>query len=363
MRRRESLLALLALSARLPAEAQSLGVQPRPLSFPADFGAHPDTRIEWWYLTGALSPTQSDSSKPSYGFQLTFFRVRTAVSEQHPSRFAAKQLLMAHAALTDLKAGRLRHDQQVARMGFGLAEAAEQDTDVKLHGWRLLRHAGTGSYRAELHSQRANFALALELNTTQALLLQGQQGYSRKGPDLDAASHYYSQPQLAVQGLLTLDGRSQQVQGKAWLDHEWSNHLLGKEAVGWDWAGINLHDGSALTVFRLRRADGSVSWAGGSYRAPAQAARIFSPSEVRMVPGRIWPSARTGGRYPMAWHIITPVGAFELRSLLDDQELDARGSTATVYWEGLSELLDARGSRVGLGYLEMTGYAEPLHLS
>lgn len=328
MRRRESLLALLALSARLPAEAQSLGVQPRPLSFPADFGAHPDTRIEWWYLTGALSAAPSDRTIPSYGFQLTFFRLRTAVSEQHPSRFAAKQLLMAHAALTDLKAGRLRHDQSVARAGFGLAEAAEQDTDVKLHGWRLKRDAGTGSYRAELHSERANFALALDLNTTQALLLQGQQGYSRKGPD-DAASHYYSEPQLAVQGVLTLDGRSQPVQGKAWLDHEWSNHLLGRQAVGWDWAGINLHDGSALTVFRLRRADGSASWAGGSFRAPSQAVRIFSASEVRMVPGRIWPSARTGGRYPVAWHIITPVGAFELRSLLDDQELDARGSTAT----------------------------------
>lgn len=362
MRRRDSLLALLALSARGPAQARSLGVQPRALRFPADFGAHPDTRIEWWYLTGALSVAPSGLADPSYGFQLTFFRLRTAVSEQHPSRFAAKQLLLAHAALTDLKAGRLRHDQRVARTGFGLAEAAEADTDVKLRGWQLLRDAGTGSYRAELHSESAHFTLALDLNTTQALLLQGQQGYSRKGPD-DAASHYYSEPQLAAKGELTLDGRNLPVQGKAWLDHEWSNHLLGKEAVGWDWAGINLHDGSALTVFRLRRADGSVSWAGGSYRARGQAARIFSTGEVRMVPGRIWPSARTGGRYPVAWQIITPVGAFELRSLLDDQELDARASTATVYWEGLSELLDASGLRVGLGYLEMTGYAERMGLS
>ena len=363
MRRRDSLLALLALGARVPAHARSLGVQPRPLSFPADFGAHPDTRIEWWYLTGALSATPADLANPGYGFQLTFFRLRTAVSEQHPSRFAAKQLLMAHAALTDLKAGRLRHDQAVARTGFGLAEAAEPDTDVKLRGWRLTRDASTGSYRAELHSERANFALTLNLNTTQALLLQGQQGYSRKGPDPDAVSHYYSEPQLAAQGVLTLDGSSQPVQGKAWLDHEWSNQVLGKEAVGWDWAGINLNDGAALTVFRLRRADGSVLWAGGSYRAPGQAVRNFSTREVRMVPGRIWPSARTGGRYPVAWRIDTPVGAFQLRSLLDDQELDARASTATVYWEGLSELLDASGSRVGLGYLEMTGYAGRMGLS
>ena len=45
---------------------------------------------------------------------------------------------------------------------------------------------------------------------------------------------------------------------------------------------------------------------------------------------------------------------------LDAQELDSRASTGTVYWEGLSELLDARGRRIGRGYLEMTGYAAPI---
>lgn len=362
MNRRDCLLALSTLFATMPARTQPLGVQRRALRFPADFGSHPDTRIEWWYLTGALSPASSDPSTPSYGFQLTFFRVRTAVSDQHPSRFAAKQLLMAHAALTDLKAGRLRHGQRVARTGFGLAEVAEQDTDMNLHGWRLKRNRVSNSYRAELQSDAARFALALDLRTTQGLLLQGQAGYSRKGPELDAASHYYSEPQLAAQGLLTLDGQSQPVHGKAWLDHEWSNHLLGNDAVGWDWTGINLVDGGALTVFRLRRADASVYWAGGSYRAPGQAVRVFLPSDVRMTAGRVWVSPRTGGRYPVAWRINTPAGAFELRSLLDDQELDARSSTGNVYWEGISELLDASGRRIGLGYLEMTGYAGALRL-
>lgn len=362
MRRRESLLALLALGARLPAQAQSRGVQPRPLRFPADFGAHPDTRIEWWYLTGALWPTGSDTGTPAYGFQLTFFRIRTQVSEQHASRFAAKQLLMAHAALSDLRAGRARHDQRVARTGFDLAEALETDTDVKLHAWRLHRDAAANSYHALLRSDAARFAIDLQLGATQEVLLQGEGGYSRKGPETDAASHYYSEPQLAVRGQLTLDGRSQSMHGKAWLDHEWSNHLLGKQAVGWDWAGINLDDGAALTVFRLRRADGSVHWAGGSYRAPGQVVRNFQPGQVHMRPTRSWTSARTQASYPMVWHISTPLGEFELRSLLDDQEIDARTSTGNVYWEGLSELLDAGGHRVGLGYLEMTGYASDLTL-
>jgi predicted secreted hydrolase len=51
-----------------------------------------------------------------------------------------------------------------------------------------------------------------------------------------------------------------------------------------------------------------------------------------------------------------------VRALLDAQELDSRSSTGTVYWEGLSDLLDAEGQRVGRGYLEMTGYAQRLVL-
>jgi predicted secreted hydrolase len=358
MRRRDCLLSMSSLLTMPPA----LAVQAPAMRFPRDFGSHPETRIEWWYLTGALRPVGAEPNKASFGFQLTFFRIRTQVSQQHPSRFAARHLLMAHAALTDLSAGRTRHDQRIARIGFGLAEAAEADTDVQLRGWRLHRDADLKRYRAVWRSAAGLFALDLQLDATQKVLLQGQDGYSRKGREPDAYSLYYSEPQLAVQGLLTLDGRRQAVQGKAWLDHEWSDKLLCSDAVGWDWAGINLDDGGALTVFRLRRADGSVAWAGGSYRTPGQAVRNFEPAEVRMRPGRVWTSARTNARYPLVWQISTPLGEFELRSLLDDQELDARASTGNVYWEGLSELLDASGRRIGLGYLEMTGYAGALQL-
>ena len=112
------------------------------------------------------------------------------------------------------------------------------------------------------------------------------QGYSRKGPDPGQASHYVTEPQLGVTGQIRIAGRSTDVQGRAWLDHEWSDQLLHPDAVGWDWIGINLADGSALTAFRLRRADGSALWAGGSWRAPGQAVRIFDADAVRFRPGR-----------------------------------------------------------------------------
>jgi predicted secreted hydrolase len=193
-------------------------------------------------------------------------------------------------------------------------------------------------------------------------MLQGDAGLSRKGPEVEQASYYYSEPQLATQGRLTLQGRSFDVQGTAWLDHEWSDAYLHPDAAGWDWIGMNLFDGSALMAFRIRRRDGSALWAGGSMRGPDGRLRVFGPNDLQFEAEGTWTSPRTRAVYPTRWRIRTPVGAFSVRALLDDQELDSRGSTGAIYWEGLSELLDAQGRSVGRGYLELTGYAQALRL-
>jgi predicted secreted hydrolase len=359
MQRRAWLLGmLLPMNVRLPAAASE--IQPRTLVFPVDFGAHPGARIEWWYATGALEA----ESLRKFGFQLTFFRTRGDVADDHPSRFAAKQLVLAHAAVTDLAARRLRHDQRIARAGFDIARAFEGDTLVSLRDWELRREGppDRSTYHARLHGDNAGFRFELALVATQPVLLQGDGGYSRKGPEPPQASHYYSQPQLQVTGRLAIDGATQAVRGTAWLDHEWSDAPLAAEAVGWDWIGMNLLDGSALTAFRLRRRDGSMLWAGGSYRTRDLALRNFGADEVHFTPGRTWRSAASQALYPMEWTIDVPAGRFRVRALLDAQELDSRGSTGSIYWEGLSELLDERDRVIGRGYLELTGYAAPLRL-
>ena len=364
---RRALLASLAgvLAAASP---RSQALEPRALRFPADFGAHPAQRIEWWYVTGHLraAPAQrlaAATDAPQFGFQITFFRSRTGIDPAHPSRFAASQLLFAHAALTDLAGGRLHHDQRVARRGFGIAEYDEADTRLRLRDWTLGRDGTPASSRYTAHLDAgAGFGWELTFTTTQPPLLQGDAGWSRKGTDPAQASLYYSQPQLSAAGRLRLDGRSLDVSGRAWLDHEWSDTLLDVEAVGWDWIGINLDDGSALTAFRLRRADGQALYAGGSWRRAGEPARAFPADAVRFTPQRHWTSPRSAARYPVQWRVDTPAGSFDVVSLLEDQELDSRASTGAIYWEGLSELRDARGQRIGLGYLEMTGYAAALKL-
>ncbi len=326
------------------------------LQFPRDHGAHPDLRTEWWYLTGYANVGSAQNPK-LIGFQITFFRSRIDAAQSLQSRFAAKQLLFAHAAVTDVNAAKHWHDQRIAREGFGMAQAALETTDVKLRDWSLKREAD-GRYTSRISARE--FSLDLQFVPTQPILLQGTQGLSRKGPDEKQASYYYSQPQLAISGTITTNGRNIPITaGTAWLDHEWSEEILHPEAVGWDWIGMNLIDGSSLTAFQLRRADGSALWAGGSLRN-ANTTTIFKPSDLQFTGSQVWPSPSTGARYPMQWQISTPNERYTVRSLMNAQEMDSRSSTGTVYWEGLAELLNANNQRVGLGYLEMTGYAGKL---
>jgi predicted secreted hydrolase len=344
------------------------------LSFPRDHGAHPGAHTEWWYVTGHLRPAAAaPQDAPRWGFQLTFFRSRTGLAEGLPGRFAPRQLLFAHAALTDLgapgHAASHRHDQRIGRWNGSAAtpraHAGLADTDLALADWTLRRDAASGVYTARLPAD--DFALDLRLAPTQPLLLQGEQGFSRKGPSEAQASHYLSLPQIAVSGRIARhapgSAADTAVAGTAWLDHEWSDSLLAPGAEGWDWLGINLFDGSALTAFRLRGAAGSPPvWAGGSYRDAQGRLQDFGPGDVRLEPGRRWTSPATGAVYPVQWTLQTPAGRFTLTALMEGQELDSRAGTGTVYWEGLAALSDATGRRVGLGYLEMTGYAGLLRL-
>jgi predicted secreted hydrolase len=323
------------------------------LDFPRDHGAHPDHRTEWWYVTGWLDTAEGRS----LGFQITFFRVRPRADDANPSRFAPGQILFAHAAVADPGRGRLLHDERIARAGFGLAEAALTHTDVRIDRWSLRQDPAGGAYAARIEAER--FALDLDLRTTQPPLLHGRAGFSQKAPDPRHASHYYSQPQLAVAGAVTIEGRTTRVQGKAWLDHEWSSEIMPAEAAGWDWAGINLEDGSALMAFRMRDRKGGALWAGGTLREPGGGVRTFGPGEVSFEPLRRWRSARTGAEYPVQMRLRVGDRTFELKPLLDDQELDSRRTSGTTYWEGAVRAIEA-GRQAGRGYLELTGYRERL---
>jgi predicted secreted hydrolase len=295
------------------------------LRFPRDDGAHPEFRTEWWYVTGWLDGP--------LGFQVTFFRARPEEQSANPSAFNPRQVLFAHAALSDPKRGHLLHDQRAARAGFSLAEAETGRTSVWIDDWRLVQEGDR--YRARIKAREFGFDFTFFASQ---LVLQGDAGFSRKGLRPDEASYYYSRPQMNVVG--SVDGKN--VTGTAWLDHEWSSAYLAPEAAGWDWCGINMLDGSSFMGFRMRNKQGGV---------------YYAPPGVTMRPLRVWKSPRTGTEYPVSMQ----VNDLRLEPLMDDQELDSRTSTGTIYWEGAVSAY--RGDTlVGRGYLELTGYWKAMKL-
>jgi len=356
-----------ALAAALPRAAAADPLRPfewppitpdPPMRFPTDHGAHPAHRTEWWYVTGWLERPAA----PDCGFQVTFFRTRTAHPAANPSRFAPQQLVLAHAALALPERGQLVHAERAARTAFGTAGAETGDTRTWIgHGearWSLERDPSTDRYRTRVSAP--DFDYELQLAPDAPPLLQGEAGFSRKGPRPEQASRYYSRPQLAVSGSLRAGGPTIRVGGRAWFDHEWSSEILDEGAQGWDWCGINLDDGGVLMAFRIRARDGAVTWQDATLRQGAR-----GPVRTGLRPAfetlRHWTSPRTGARWPVAMRVDVGGRRFELQPLFDDQELDARGSTGTTYWEGAVTALED-GRRVGRGYLELTGYAGALRL-
>lgn len=296
-------------------------------AFPRDEGAHPGFRTEWWYVTGWLGDAT--------GFQVTFFRARPEEEDAaNPSAFNPRQILFAHAALSDPRRGRLVHDERASRAGLGLAGADTGRTRVWIDDWSLEQEGER--FRARIGARDFDFDLTFTARS--APVLQGEGGFSRKGYRPEEASYYYSRPQLAVAGKVN----GTDAGGTAWLDHEWSSAYLAPEAAGWDWTGINLFDGRSLMAFRMRGRKGAEY-----YVSPGCSFRTL----------RTWQSPRTGVRYPVSME----VNGLRLEPLMDDQELDSRASTGTIYWEGAVRAFE-RDHEVGRGYLELTGYWKPMRL-
>ncbi len=330
-------------------------VTPNPsLTFPRDHGAHPAIRTEWWYATGHL---QTASGKP-FGFQVTFFRSRTGVGEGSPSKFAPSQILFAHAAIADPELGKLRHDERIARAGFGNF-AKTGAMDVKLEQWTMQMSDNL------IHTKipAKDFTLDLKLGLTKPPLprplLQGESGYSRKGPASTDASYYLSLPQLAVSGDVMVNGKTEAVTGVAWFDHEWSSDYLASDAVGWDWLGANFADGGAMMAFQMRGKNGSLVWASGTRVFAGGQIVKYGRDAVRFTTINTWKSPRTGATWPVSQTLSIGDEMFALKPWFNDQELDSSRSTGIIYWEGAADVL-RENKPVAKGYLELTGYAKPI---
>ncbi|MFQ5739572.1 MAG: lipocalin-like domain-containing protein [Acidobacteriota bacterium] len=321
--------------------------------FPRDHGNHPEYKLEWWYYTGHLDSAEG----AEFGYELTFFRTGMEKKHANASLWSIDDLYPAHFAISDLTGARFHFFEKLNRQGPGIAGAREGALDVWNQNWFARMEGNVIRLGAAADSIR----LQLRLTSNKRPVVHGRGGVSRKSEN--GASHYYSLTRLATEGTLFYQGRTLEVRGESWMDHEFGSQQLGPRQVGWDWFSLQLDQGEELMVFQIRRRDGTID--------PFSAATVISSSGEAMAlavkdfslrPGRGWGSSRTGARYPVEWTIHIPRLEAELQvsALLDDQELLTFRSSGIAYWEGAIGVLGRwRGKRVqGRGYLEMTGYAK-----
>ncbi|MER3424327.1 MAG: carotenoid 1,2-hydratase, partial [Nitrospiraceae bacterium] len=222
--------------------------------FPSDHGSHDEFRTEWWYYTGHLTAENGRR----FGYQVTFFR-RGIADERvrnNPSRWAIRQLYLAHAALSDRSAQRFLFAEKVSRAGLGKAGAESERLHVWIDRWAV--EASTPVHdRQHLRASAEKFSLDLTLKAEKPPIVHGEGGVSRKGEGYGQASHYYSLTRLATTGTVVIDGTRLAVTGTSWMDHEFGSGDLGDNQVGWDWFSIQLHNQTELMLYRLRRADGT----------------------------------------------------------------------------------------------------------
>ena len=338
----------------------------RNLIFPRDHGAHYNYGIEWWYVTGWLK----NDYEEEFAYQLTFFRRKTFMAESNPSRFAPKHLIFAHATLISKKLGVLKNDQRAGRLGSGLVLCSKNNTDVRFEDWMMNRNNITDQYSISVDSKEFSFEMELQPQTAQKNLIpRGNNGFSRKGPDISQSSWYYSRPNLKTNGLVKINKKNFSVQGLSWLDHEWSSELLHPDAVGWDWVGINLLDGGSLMAFRIRKDDGSTLWSDFSmldaHGNQHPLLKQKNTNETNLIANwktlKEWLSPNSFVKYPISQKITIGYNALIFVPLIENQELDARITTGGFYWEGAVKMM-INEQVFGKGFLELTGYSSPLVL-
>lgn len=347
--------------------------EPRPFAFPKDHGPHPDFRTEWWYFTGNL---EADDGA-LFGFQLTVFRSALAprtTTAGRTSAWATNQVYMAHLAVTDVAARRFYAFGRFARGAAGLAGAQATPFRVWVEDWSARSaheptppssqrgEAGRGvpahaTFPLRLRAAEADIAIDLVLERGKPIVLNGDRGLSRKGPEPGNASYYYSLTRMPTIGTLRIGGSTHRVHGASWMDREWSTSGLGTDLAGWDWFAVQLDDDTDLMIYQLRREDGSASpFSGGTYVDANGRARSLAVGDVRIDVVDHWSSPRDGTRYPSRWRLRVPSEKIdvEVTPLIADQELNL----SIRYWEGTASVDGERAGRHvrGRAYVELVGY-------
>ncbi len=332
-------------------------IDERKFEFPKDNGAHETFRTEWWYFTGNL--TAKDGRK--FGYQFTIFRNAISPGKKDSlSAWKSNQIYMGHFTITDIDKGRFYFYERFSRDGNGLAGVSAEPLRIWLEDWSVTE-TGKGKYEfpdSRLTAKDKDVTLDLQLSLLKPVVLQGQNGLSRKSKEAGNASYYYSASRIETRGKVMVEGKEYEVEGFSWLDREWSTSALAEYQKGWDWFSLQLDNNIELMYYQLRHKDGGIDEASkGAFILQDGKKENIKVQDAVLKVTKEWKNAE-GKAYPSGWELSIPSKKLEIRitPAVENQELNA----AVKYWEG-SVVIEGmhEGKRIaGRGYVELTGYSE-----
>ena len=361
-------------------EGFTQALAPREFVFPGDHGAHPGFKTEWWYYTGNLFTEEGRQ----FGYQFTIFRNQLSpsdadfarINQEEPvlmnpeeegardSEWSTNQLYLAHFAISDVSKKDHVFDERYSRGTAGLAGTSVDPYRIWLEDWEITRvkdsKASDERFQMRIKAEMSNgTALDIVLNPQKPLVLQGEEGYDKKGGEDGNASYYISFTRMQTEGLLKKEGESLAVSGLSWMDHEWSTSALDSGQTGWDWFSIQLSNGYELMYYQIRNVDPDLApQTTGSLVTPNGQKRDLDQGEVRLEVLEYWASPHTGARYPVQWTLAIPSEELEMdvTTVFDDQEM----TVSVQYYEGALQVSGKfRDEAIdGNGYIEMTGYEQ-----
>jgi predicted secreted hydrolase len=361
-----SLTFILAGNDTMASDTLSYVTGPCHQKFPEDHGPHPDFRTEWWYYTGNVT----DKNGLKFGFQLTFFRSRLndvsidiSKGSDEVSPWRTQQLMIAHAALTEISEKKHHQAELMARQAVGIAEAVQKGdkTHLFLRNWSL----DLMPHYHILKADAEDFSFGFTLFPMKKPVLHGDHGYFRKGRQVESAGCYYSFTRLKAQGIIKVGTKKFEVDGFAWMDHEFGTNPLETDLVGWDWFSIQLDNHTELMAYFLRKKDGSFSdVSSATFLTKSEDSIILTHEDLDLKTIDTWKSNESGGIYPCKWRLKIPRLKLELeiKAIVADQEMNTSETTGVIYWEGSVSVKGVLNDQMvsGMGYTELTGYVEPL---
>ncbi len=340
------------------AETLRDGTEFEPVNLPRDLYAHRGAQTEWWYYTGHAETASGNS----FGFELVFFKRRTDLDKFSlvPLRLLGNPIYFAHFAVTDYSRKNFRYAHRKSSNGWFdfPASASERHFHLRLGDWSLREAGGAHILRAAISS---DLTFEATLKPVKKAVLNGRKKNGVSYKDAGEASRYFSYTRMEMEGDISWHGEIEHFTGAAWMDREFGTWTPTENQKGWDWFSVQLDNGTELMCYQLRDSKNVVSsYSSGTFVDKNGEFTPLAAEDFSIEPTGYRKSPRTEATYPNGWKIKVPKFNldFHITPVIEDQELDTRGTTMIIYWEGACEVGGTADSEKisGKAYVELVGY-------